>query len=162
MVPSSELHTGEKTNIYTQKDYNNQDQATIRWPREDTLSWHPVTETDSRESTLSLGTLIGDLQVSLELPKISWDVPQGGSRFLLTCLSVTLFHLGKGVRCMYTSMYNCKPRMVNQTELTHKDRDKDTDKDRILPPSRVSENWGRPQILVEKPPNVRPQKLGLL
>ena len=26
------------------------------------------------------------------------------------------------------SMYNCKPRMVNQTELTHKDRDKDRGK----------------------------------
>ena len=62
-----------KTNIYTQKDYNNQDQAPIRWPREHTLTWHPVTETDSRVSTLSLGTLIGDLQVSLELPQ-NWGV----------------------------------------------------------------------------------------
>ena len=62
-----------KTNIYTQKDYNNQEQAPIRWPREHTLTWHPVTETDSRVSTLSLGTLIGDLQVSLELPQ-NWGV----------------------------------------------------------------------------------------
>ena len=83
------------------KDYNNQDQAPIRWPRDHTLTWHPVTETDSRVSTLSLGTLIGDLQVSLELPQNSWDVPKGGSRFLLTCLSVTLFHLKKGVRCSH-------------------------------------------------------------
>ena len=90
-----------KTNIYTQKDYNNQEQAPIRWPREHTLTWHPVTETDSRVSTLSLGTLIGDLQVSPELPQNSWNVPQGGSRFLLTCLSVTLFHLKKGVRCSH-------------------------------------------------------------
>jgi hypothetical protein len=30
-----------KTNIYTQKDYNNQEQAPIRWPREHTLTWHP-------------------------------------------------------------------------------------------------------------------------
>ena len=41
--------------------------------REHTLTWHPVTETDSRVSTLSLGTLIGDLQVSLELPQ-NWGV----------------------------------------------------------------------------------------
>ena len=54
-------------------------------PSEHTLTWHPD----------------GDLQVSLELPKISWDVPQGGIRFLLTCLSVTLFHLVKGVRCSH-------------------------------------------------------------
>ena len=90
----------EKKHIH-KKDYNNQDQAPIRWPRKHTLTWHPVTETDSRVSTLSLGTLIGDLQVSLELPQNSWDVPQGGSRFLPTCLSVTLFHLKKGVRCSH-------------------------------------------------------------
>ena len=62
----------EKKYIH-KKDYNNQDQAPIRWPREHTLTWHPVTETDSRVSTLSLGTLIGDLQVSLELPQ-KWGV----------------------------------------------------------------------------------------
>ena len=33
----------EKNNIYTQKDYNNHDQAPIRWPRELTLTWYPVT-----------------------------------------------------------------------------------------------------------------------
>jgi hypothetical protein len=90
-----------KNNIYTQKDYNNEDQAPIRWPREHRLTWYPVTETESPVSTFSLGTLIGDLQVSLELPQISCDVPQGGSRFLLTCLSVILFHLGEGVRCSH-------------------------------------------------------------
>jgi len=77
-------------------------------------------------STLSLGTLIGDLQLSLELPHNSWDVPQGGSRFLLTCLSVTLFHLVKGVHC---SLEHVQLQTENgESELTHKDRDKDRGK----------------------------------
>jgi hypothetical protein len=42
-----------------------------------------------------------------------------------------------------------------QTQLA----DKGIDKDRILPPSRISENWGRPQIL-DEPPHVRPPKAG--
>jgi hypothetical protein len=33
-----------------------------------------------------------------------------------------------------------------QTQPADKDIDKDIDKDRILSPSGVSENWGRPQI----------------
>ena len=68
-----------KTNIYTQKDYNNQEQAPIRWLREHTLNWYPVTETNSRVSTLSVGTLIGDLQNSLRIPGMSHRVAAGFS-----------------------------------------------------------------------------------
>jgi hypothetical protein len=100
-----------KTNIYTQKDYNNQDQAPIRLSRECTFTRHPVTEIDSRVSTLSLGTLIGDLQVSLGLPQISWDVPQGDSRFLLTCLYLSSIWEREFVAL--TSMYKYNPRIVN-------------------------------------------------
>ena len=53
-----------------------------------------ITETRTQShglvSALSLGTQMGDLQASLELPQTSWDISQGGSQLLLTLLSVTL------------------------------------------------------------------------
>ena len=55
-----------------------------------TLTWYPVTLTDGQVSTYLFGTLMGDLQASLELPQTSWDVSQYSMRLLLTSLSVTL------------------------------------------------------------------------
>jgi hypothetical protein len=52
-----------------------------------TLTWYPVTLTDGQVSTYLFGTLMGDLQASLELPQTSWDVSQYS--MLLTCLLVT-------------------------------------------------------------------------
>ena len=103
----------ETNNIYTQKDYNNRDQDPVRQPSEHTLTWHLVTETDGRVSTLSLGTPMGDLQASLELPQTSWDVSQGGSQLLLTLLSVTLPSFPDREFVALTSADDYKLRILN-------------------------------------------------
>ena len=82
-----------------------------REPSEHTLTWHPDRRSPVIPGTPSefLGCPTGWQPVSPDL-SFSNPLPSGkGSSFL-------------------TSMYNCKPRMVNQTELTHKDRDKDRGK----------------------------------
>ena len=55
-----------------------------------TLTWYPGTLKDGQVSTHLLGTLMGDVQASLELPQTSRDVSQYSMRLLLTCLSGTL------------------------------------------------------------------------
>ena len=55
-----------------------------------TLTWYPGTLKDGQVSTHLFGTLMGDLQASLELPQTSRDVSQYSMRLLLTYLSVTL------------------------------------------------------------------------
>jgi hypothetical protein len=100
---------------------------------------------------------MGNLQASLELPQTSWDISQGGSQLLLTRLLVTLPSIPDREFIALMSVDNCKPRIPIQTQPA----DKDIDKDKILPLSGVSENWGRLQIPVDEPPHVRPQMLGL-
>ena len=114
-----------------------------------TLTWYPGTLKDGQVSTHLLGTLMGDVQASLELPQTSRDVSQYSVRLLLTCLSVTL------------------PSIQNRKIVNHEfwiqtlPADKNIDKDRILPASGISEKWDRPQIQANEPPYVRTPKFGL-
>ena len=62
-----------------------------------------------------LGTQMGNLQASLELPQTSWDISQGGSQLLLTRLSVTLPSIPDKEFIALTSSDDCKlnPKVPN-------------------------------------------------
>jgi hypothetical protein len=98
----------ETKNIYTQK-------ITITETR---------AQSKGQVTTLSLGTQMGDLQASLELPQTSWDISQGGSWLLLTCLSVTLPSVLDSEFFDLRSSENCKPRVPNTNTAADKDIDK--------------------------------------
>jgi hypothetical protein len=56
---------------------------------------------------------MGNIQASLELPKISWDISQVGSQLLLTHLSVTLPSIPDREFVAFMCTGYCKLRIEN-------------------------------------------------
>ena len=81
------------------------------------------TQSDGQVSTLSLGTQMGDLQTSLDLPQTSWGISKGGSWLLLTRLSVTLLSMPDREFIALKSSEDCRLSIPNSNTAADKDID---------------------------------------